>query len=778
MSADDSIPQALRARRQWVAWRIEMRKGKETKVPYRPDAPLVKGETDNPQTWGTYEDARAVPDVDGQGYVFSGDDPYTGLDFDHCIDSTTREIHPVVADVVRRLSSYAELSPSRTGVHCIIEAELRSDRHVTNDTPWGGKFEVYDRGRFFTVTGRLLQATPGTIESRQAELDRLCVEFFPPSEPASPSPAAKSIPASDRELIDRAHRAANGRAFAALWRGDVSGHGNDDSAADLALLSHLGFWTGRDPERMDQLFRQTGLYRQKWERPDYRDRTIAKALSGAPPQEGPDALEPLDAVRERQHGGSPICVEESGGKADEDNSGENPERVGESGEKGSETGSRGLSSTSLHISEGSVQSPAPLGAAAYCGLAGEVVSAFEPHTEADPAALLASVLVGFGNAVGRGPHFLAGDALHATNLYVCVIGETGTGRKGTSAEPVRRLIEAADLGWSGCIKSGLVSGEGLIHHVRDPRIERRKPKKGEEPDAGGMVEDLVDAGVEDKRLLALVPEFAQILGVIERRDNTLSAVLRDLWDRGDVQTLAKNSPERATGALVSIVAHVTPIELRARLNSTEIANGFANRFMFVASKRSRLLPRGGSIPAGVLDDFAALVTGALKQARMRLNEVGMTDQAWELWDERYESLTTRPPGLVGAVTGRAAPIVRRLALIYALMDERPAVHEEHLRAALELWRYVEQTVRWVFGDRLGERIADQCLALLREVGNNGMTRTELRGALGHRVAADRITDGLRHLEEAGLARHVDEPTGGRNRERWYSIREEEQRCPR
>lgn len=434
-----------------------------------------------------------------------------------------------------------------------------------------------------------------------------------------------------------------------------------------------------------------------------------------------------------------------------------------SGEKG---GGEGFSPHMSTKPQGSLLFPQPLGETAFCGLAGSVVKAIAPYTEADPAALLGSLLTMFGSAVGRGPHFLAGDAEHPTQLYVCIVGETSIGRKGTSAEAPRRLLTSSDPTWTGRIASGLVSGEGVIHHVRDPRFTRRKPKKGEVPDVDGLVEELVDAGVEDKRLMVLVPEMAQVLGVISRKDNTLSAVIRDFWDRGTAQTLAKTSPDRATGALVSILAHITPTELRDRLESTEIANGFANRFLYLAARRSQLLPRGGSIPPTVLMGIVPSLMQALQHARI-LAEVDLTDDAWMLWDQHYQSLTTRPAGLVGAVTGRAAPMVRRLALIYALMDERADVHKDHLLAALEVWRYAEESAKWVFGDRLGQRLADHCLALLREAGAQGITRNELREALGHRIAGGRITDALQLLEDAGLAHNESISTGGRPTDRWY-----------
>jgi hypothetical protein len=310
-----------------------------------------------------------------------------------------------------------------------------------------------------------------------------------------------------------------------------------------------------------------------------------------------------------------------------------------------------------------------------------------------------------------------------------------------------------------------------MHHVRDPRTERRPPRKGELPGADGLVAELVDAGVQDKRLMVFEAEFAKVLAVGGRKDSTLSAVLRDAWDGIRLQTTSKNSPEQATDALVSVLTQITPMELQARLDSVEIANGFMNRFVIVAAKRSKFLPRGGNVPARVYHTLVGPLSDALMQARA-LNEVGMTDEAWALWDGRYESLVIRPPGMVGALTARAAPMVRRLALLYALMGERDTVHVEHLQAALELWRYVEDSTRWVFGDRFGDRVADDCLLYLREAGADGLTRNDLREALGHHTAAARITNSLRSLASIGLARSVKEQTGGRPVERWFVVNEE------
>jgi hypothetical protein len=193
-----------------------------------------------------------------------------------------------------------------------------------------------------------------------------------------------------------------------------------------------------------------------------------------------------------------------------------------------------------------------------------------------------------------------------------------------------------------------------------------------------------------------------------------------------------------------------------------------NRFVLVASRRSKLLPRGGNVPMALANELAPKLANALRSARNCMT-VDMSNEAWCLWDRCYKALVTRPPGLVGVLTARAAPMVRRFALVYALMDERPVVELEHLRAALEVWRYGERSARWVFGDRFGDRIADDCFALLLGAGDQGLTRTELREELGHHVSAARVTNALMLLRSAGVARLVRLKTGGRPTEQWYAI---------
>lgn len=184
--------------------------------------------------------------------------------------------------------------------------------------------------------------------------------------------------------------------------------------------------------------------------------------------------------------------------------------------------------------------PDPPAEAAFHGLAGDIVRTIEPHSEADPAALLVSLLAAFGNACRRGPGFQVEGDFHATHLYVVIVGATAKGRKGISWGQVRRLFAAADPEWMGeRTAGGLTSGEGLIYHVRDPESKQVAAKGKDKQPTGDYVEEIVDAGVDDKRLFVFEGELAQVLKVMGREGNTVSPVIRDLWDRGDVRTLSK-----------------------------------------------------------------------------------------------------------------------------------------------------------------------------------------------------------------------------------------------
>jgi len=408
--------------------------------------------------------------------------------------------------------------------------------------------------------------------------------------------------------------------------------------------------------------------------------------------------------------------------------------------------------------------PAPLDTAAFHGLAGDVVAAIRTHTEADDAALLANFLAAFGNVVGRAPHAVAEADRHGGNLFAVLVGATAKGRKGSSWGHIRELFTRADPTWAADhIAQGLSSGEGVIWAVRDA-IERTVPVKERGRATGEYETTVEDVGVADKRLLILESEFASVLKVMAREGNTLSPVLRSAWDTGDMRTLTKNSPARATGAHVSILGHITQGELLRYLNDTEAGNGFANRFLWFCTQRARMLPEGGGNP-----DYSPLVHrlhGALEHGR-KTGRLERDVQARRLWAEVYPELSEGKPGLLGAVIARAEAQVLRLSLLYSVLDGADVILPAHLKAALAVWEYCEASARYIFGDATGDPIADQILRALRTSGE--LTRTSISGLLGRNVAAARIEHALRTLEKANVARSLMRPpseAGGRPAEVW------------
>lgn len=278
-----SEPQEMKNAPRWVGWRYEERDGKRTKVPYDPKTGQRARSTD-PGTWATYEEAKRAFS-DQIGFVLG--DGWAGVDFDNCFDEQGK-LDPAVRRIVEQLSSYTEVTPSGRGLHVIVKCSEELPRGVRRKrTDWpatGMDTEVYTDGRYFTVTGQPFELAPLEVRDRTAVIHGLARRMTPEKakqERRAPAP----VSLDDAELLRKAREAANGRAFAALYdHGDISGHGNDHSAADLAACNLLAFWSGGDPNRMDRLFRSSALMRDKWDRSagggeTYGQRTIRTALA-------------------------------------------------------------------------------------------------------------------------------------------------------------------------------------------------------------------------------------------------------------------------------------------------------------------------------------------------------------------------------------------------------------------------------------------------------------------------------------------------------------------
>ena len=399
------------------------------------------------------------------------------------------------------------------------------------------------------------------------------------------------------------------------------------------------------------------------------------------------------------------------------------------------------------------------------GIAGEVVRTIEPNTESDPVAILALFLAAYGNLIGWGAFFIVEGDSHFCKIWPVLVGESGKGRKGTAQGRVNALLKLVDEDWYYNRQSqGLSSGEGLIYSVRD--------RKTKEKDDGTLV--VVDEGVIDKRIMVTEPEFAGPLTVMQREGNTLSVVLRMAWDDTTLQTMTKNSPEKATSSHVTIAAHTNTEELIKHLTSAKLGGGVGNRFFFLLVRRSQELPFGGEADV-FSEDLLDRLREAVDFGRVHRNIPISQDpesggSAAELWKAIYSELSSPAPGLFGAITGRAEAYVRRFATIYAALDCSPEVKIRHLLAGLALWDYSKQSAHLIFKGRTGDDIADEILQALQAAGSEGMSRTEIYKHFGRNVKASRIRAALLQLKQDGWTRVEMVATGrpGPNEERWFA----------
>jgi len=395
---------------------------------------------------------------------------------------------------------------------------------------------------------------------------------------------------------------------------------------------------------------------------------------------------------------------------------------------------------------------------AYHGIFGETVATLAPHTEADPAGILACLLTYFAAAVGAGPHFRLSGATHSARINILVVGDSARARKGSAEAMARWVMRSADPAITSERRAtGLNSGEGLIEAVRDPKWT--KDKKGEDV--------LVDEGVKDKRLLLYEPEFAgRLLTAVKRSGSTISALLRMAWDDGNLQTMSRN-PLQATGAHICVFGNATIQELLLEMSARELAGGLLNRFLFVAVRSVGNLPFGGNLDDQEAERIGRRIRERLEQARCR-GRLDFTEDCQQPWPVAYDALRADvPDGPLGHMTARGSVQVQRLALIYALAAGAPAIDLEHLEAAVAFWAHCRESAELVLTGDANERLTgdsdgDRLLKLLVESGRPWSVpelRVELRWS-GTREASTRA-----RLERLGLVRvgKVARSGGGRPR---------------
>ena len=296
------IPPEMKALKQWVIWGVNEEKPKS---PYNPNNPSVGAKANDAATWADFETAaaaaaRMTARLGRGGIGFELGNGIAGIDLDHAINEAG-ELSEFARSIVERMNSYTELSPSGRGLHILFKVSEATEklRERLGGKKLGGKkalIELYFGVHYLTVTGNVYGEVKPLADRTQEAL-KIYSSYLADTEKKKPLQRAEYSPhvskpscstpedMSDSELWERMFNAPNGRYIQALYYGDTSGYGSN-SEADLALCNHLAFWTGSDARRMDMMFRESGLYRDKWDEQHgnetYGEMTISEAIRGTP----------------------------------------------------------------------------------------------------------------------------------------------------------------------------------------------------------------------------------------------------------------------------------------------------------------------------------------------------------------------------------------------------------------------------------------------------------------------------------------------------------------
>ena len=283
---DRDIPKELRKLPQWVIWRYAKCQNRWAKIPFQPFPLFEPAKSDQPETWGDFDAAVLYLNWekdDGIGLMMREENGIVAIDLDKCREVSTGFVENWAEATIRSIDSYTEISPSGTGIRIFAKGKLNEKLVGGLGTAQGKKIEnptreIYWGKHYLTVTGHYL---PGyeTLQERNNEISQWFKENYPRPQPQNePNVSGSSAVLSDEKVLEIAFRAKDGTQTAAWFNGGA-GEGADHSSIDLRFLTRMAFYT-QDEAQLDRILRASKLYREKWERKDYRDATIKKAILG------------------------------------------------------------------------------------------------------------------------------------------------------------------------------------------------------------------------------------------------------------------------------------------------------------------------------------------------------------------------------------------------------------------------------------------------------------------------------------------------------------------
>ena len=545
----ENIPEEMRNYPQWVVWCYEDRGPKPTKVPYSPIDPARHADVTDASTWAAFYqavDAAAVHKMDGIGFVFTKNDPFAGIDLDDAKgDAATLDRQ---LKVYKEFDSYSESSPSNLGLHIIVKGSVPSGRRRSS-------IEVYSDGRFFTMTGKVYNASP--IQDRHGLLNILWAQM------AGGNDAAKAFydpqapqKHSDEEVVTQALKAVNGDKAQLLLQGKWEDAGYpSQSEADFALVDILAFYT-QNREQIRRIFSQTPLgAREKAKRNNYVNRMIDRSFDRMLPPVDFDGLanamsDKLAAIA-REDGVS------SNGRTpafEAVNAGSMPAAPAMPTETAQQTRASG------------VERPP--------GLLGEIadyVYATAPRPVYEYAVAAAIGLM--AGVCGRA-YNVSGTGL---NQYVLALGETGTGKEAI-ASGIGRLMSAIKTQVPSAVEflgpSEIASGQALVKFITKARTP-------------SFVSIIGEVGLRIQQMA---------IGNASAHEAALHRALLNLYNKsGKGNTLlksvfanAENNSEVIEAPAFSLLGESTPTRFYPHLTEDMVSDGLLPRFLIIEYQGERM----------------------------------------------------------------------------------------------------------------------------------------------------------------------------------------------
>jgi Bifunctional DNA primase/polymerase, N-terminal/Protein of unknown function (DUF3987) len=392
------------------------------------------------------------------------------------------------------------------------------------------------------------------------------------------------------------------------------------------------------------------------------------------------------------------------------------------------------------------------------GVCGDIIRKASKYCESHPAGMYLDLVVSLGNIIGRKPYFNINQTRHYTNEFMARVGLTAESRKGTGRDVVDEILKLADNTWfTSRIMSGFGSAEAIINELRDSMQQQVRDKKA--PDG---FKAITVPGVTDKRLCIREGELASVFQLAGKKESRADIVLRDGWDGKTLRNLVKGKSRDGlsnsaicTEPHLSISGDTTRSELVAKMPSGAADNGFGNRFLYCYVYRTKLCPNGG--PQLAWGPEITRLYEAIQWAR-ELTYVPLTKSASKVWTRMYMELDepkNKLPGLAGAMIARSAAHIRRLALIYTLLDEYDVVETRHLQAAKKMWDYCQESAKFIFTGTTADQ--DRIIGFVRR--NREVTVPQITQEVFHKhKRADWVETQVNSLVQnrsAGITRRND-----------------------